>query len=182
MKRLGSLLAVEHLRLFVPTRRARVDLTEVEEEVEAVARRYQCPVYLDPYQGVGLSQRLTQRGIRVTEYPFSGDGRRKLFAGLLDLVSTGSLRAHPHETLQRELLSLEVKESLSGWRVDHRASGHDDCVVAVALAVAGLAPQITPASGGRDPGELVEIGLKCRWMDHRIGGWMGPRPRWTDDN
>jgi len=138
VKRVGALVAVEHLRLFVPTKSARVDLTEVEEEVEALASRYHCPVLIDPYQGVGLSQRLTARGVQTTEYAFSSDGRRRLFAGLLDVISTGALRARPHPQLREELLSLEAKESLSGWRVDHRSAGHDDCVVAVGLAIAGL--------------------------------------------
>jgi Terminase large subunit, ATPase domain len=52
VKRVGSFLAVEHLRLFVPTRTSRVDLTEVEEEVAALSQRYHCPVWLDPFQGV----------------------------------------------------------------------------------------------------------------------------------
>ncbi len=132
------MVVVEHLTLYAPTKATRVDLTMIEEEVEALATRYHCPVMIDPYQGIGLSQRLTQRGVLVREYVFSGDGRRKLFAGLLDCISTGSLRARPHETLRRELLSLEVKESQAGWRVDHRTSGHDDTVVAVGLALAGL--------------------------------------------
>jgi hypothetical protein len=56
----------------------------------------------------------------------------------LDLVTTSRLRAHPHETFRRALLGLEVKETVAGWRVDHRPSAHDDSVVAVALAIAGL--------------------------------------------
>jgi hypothetical protein len=143
VKRVGALVVVEHLRLFIPTKNARVDLTEVEEEVEALAMRYHAPVMIDPYQGVGLSQRLTQRGVMVTEYVFSSDGRKRLFAGLLDCISTGTLRSHPHDTLRRELLSLEVKESQAGWRVDHRSSGHDDATVAVGLAIAGL-PAVQP--------------------------------------
>ena len=138
VKRIGGLVLVEHLRLFVPSKTTRVDLTEIEEEVEGLAHRYHCPVWLDPYQGIGLGQRLAQRGVQVKEYGFSGDGRRRLFGALLDLIMTGSLRARPHEPLRQELLALEVKEGLSGWRVDHRSSGHDDCVVPVGLAVAGL--------------------------------------------
>jgi hypothetical protein len=137
----GDLRVVEALRLVAPSRGERVDLMAVEADVEALARQYACPVHCDPYQAIGMAQRLRQRGIEVCEYPFTGEKRRQLFARLLDLVSTGRLRAHPHEELRREMLSLEVKETLGGWRVDHRAGGHDDAVIAVSLALAGLAEE-----------------------------------------
>jgi hypothetical protein len=138
VQRRSGVVVVEVLDTFAPTRANRVDLTMVEEDVTAMAFRYRCPLVIDPFQAIGLSQRLTHRGLQVTEYPFTSDGRRRLFGGLLDLISTGCLRAQPHEALRRELLGLEVKEGLAGWRVDHRSNAFDDCVVAVALAVAGL--------------------------------------------
>jgi len=81
-----------------------------------------------------MAQRLRGRGVEVVEYPFTGESRRKLFGTLLDLIRTGRLRCRPHEELRRELLGLEVQETMAGWRVDHRVGRHDDHVVAVALA------------------------------------------------
>ncbi len=145
VKRLDTIRVVEELLIFTPTRQARVDLTEVEETLFRHAKQHACPVLCDPYQAVGLAQRLAQRGITIQEYPFTAEKRRALFARLLDVITTGRLRCTPHEEFRRELLSLETKETLAGWRVDHRASGHDDIVVAVSLALAGLAePEYAP--------------------------------------
>lgn len=114
----------------------KVDLTEVEIDVEALARRYGAPIVLDPWQGVLMAQRLRAKNIKVVEYTFSGEGRRKLFGALLDLVRNRRLRSRHHEELRRELLGLEVEETAAGWRVDHKPGRHDDHVVAVGLAVA----------------------------------------------
>jgi hypothetical protein len=42
-----------------------------------------------------------------------------------------------------------VQETAAGWRVDHRVGRHDDHVVAVALALAGLM-----GAPAHDPGEM----------------------------
>jgi hypothetical protein len=129
---------VEALVTWTPRSGERVDLREVEDEVGRLALALRAPVVVDPWQAVLLAQRLRAAGVVVVEYPFTSDGRRKLFGVLLDLVRAGTLRSHPHEALRQELLQLEVQESASGWRVDHRVGKHDDHVVAVALALAGL--------------------------------------------
>jgi hypothetical protein len=112
-----------------------VNLAEVEETVLRLGRAFGAQVILDPYQGHLLGQRLQTRGLRVSEYPFSGESRRRLFGTVLQLVRDKHLRSYPHEELRRELLQLEVSETPSGWRVDHRRSTHDDHVVALGLAV-----------------------------------------------
>jgi hypothetical protein len=126
-----------------------MDLREVEDEVGRLAHVLGAPVVLDPWQGVLMAQRLRAAGVHVMEFKFTGDGRRRLFGALLDLIRTGGLRSRPHDELRRELLGLEVQETAVGWRVDHRVGRHDDHVVAVALALAGL--MATPAD------DLVEM-------------------------
>jgi len=95
-----------------------------------------------------MGQRLQTRGVGVTEFPFTAEGRRKVFGTLLDLVRSGRLRCLPHETLRRELLGLEVQETTSGWRVDHRPGRHDDHVGAVGLAAQAVVgePTIRPVA------------------------------------
>lgn len=134
----AELVVVEGLWTWTPAPSARVDLREVEEEVAALASRDRLPVVLDPWQAVLMGQRFQARGVKVIEYPFTASGRGKLFGVLLDLIRTGRLRSRPHEALRRELLGLEVKETTTGWRVDHRVGRHDDHVVAVALAASQL--------------------------------------------
>jgi hypothetical protein len=101
-------------------------------------------VYIDPYQGTLMAQRLQRQGCMTVEYPFTGESRRRLFATILDLVRTRRLRSRPHPALRRELLSLEATETAAGWRVDHRPGQHDDHVVAAALAVQAVAGEGTP--------------------------------------
>jgi hypothetical protein len=128
------LVVVEGMETWTPRPGAKVDLQEVEGTVADLADRLRARVILDPWQGILMAQRLRARGVDVVEHAFTGDSRRKLFSLLLDLIRTGRLRCRPHEELRRELLGLEVQETVSGWRVDHRPGRHDDHVVAVALA------------------------------------------------
>ena len=134
----SGLICVDALVTYRPPVGSKVDLLAVEEDVAELALRTGAPVIVDPWQGVLLSQRLRTRGIPVEEFTFTAETRRRLFGTLLDLIRTGALRCRPHEDFRRELLALEVQETGSGWRVDHRPGRHDDHVVAVALALGGL--------------------------------------------
>jgi hypothetical protein len=154
-----NLVSVEALVTWTPRSGAKVDLTDVEAVVAEVARAHGARVVLDPWQGVLLGQRLRGRGCAVEEYAFTGESRRKLFSSVLDLVRTGRLRCRPHDDLRRELLGLEVQETVAGWRVDHRVGRHDDHVVAVALAAQAVA-----SGSGRDgPVPIVNGTVRFDW-------------------
>ncbi len=137
----GGLTVIDTLLTWQARDGGKVNLPDVEVAVEAVARRFHAPIILDPWQGVLLAQRLREKGLQVIEYAFTGEGRRRLFGSLLDLIRTGRLRSRPHEHLRRELLGLEVAETAAGWRVDHKPGRHDDHVVAVGLAAQHVAGQ-----------------------------------------
>ncbi len=139
-----NLVAVEALVTWRPSEGSKVNLTEVENEVAVLAERFKGPVILDPWQGVLMAQRLRARGIKVIEYPFTGESRRKLFTVILDLIRNGRLKSRPHDDLRRELLTLEVEETAAGWRVDHKPGRHDDHVVATALAAQSCAVELGP--------------------------------------
>ena len=134
---------IEALLTWAPGRGQKVDLTLVEDDVIELARRYQAPVLYDPWQAEQMGQRLAQKGVAVSAYPFTRESRRKLFGTLLDLIRRRGLRSRPHEHLRRELLGLEVEETAAGWRVDHKPGRHDDHVVAVGLAAQHVAKQST---------------------------------------
>jgi hypothetical protein len=160
VRNVDGVCVIDHLLTWSGRPGRKVDLEDVEREVKALAARCgNAAVHYDPYQGVQMAQRLQRRGVVMREYPFTGESRRRLFATLLDLVRTRRLRATPHDELRRELLSLEVTQTASGWRVDHKAGRFDDHVVAVALgaqAVAGQRTEINLAEQGfvPDPGEM----------------------------
>jgi hypothetical protein len=152
-------ILVEHLETWKPASGLPIDLQAVEDSVAVLARKFAGPIIIDPWQTALLSQRLQARGLRVTEFPFTTENRRRLFGVVLDLVRNKRLRSRPHENLRRELLSLEVTETASGWRVDHRVGRHDDHVVAVGLAakaVTGEAASHRPAAGAFVPRHIRE--------------------------
>ncbi len=130
---------VRVLDAFIPPKGGKVDLMEVEEEIFALATKFNCAFYFDPYQSVSMQQRLVRRGVRCVEYPFTAESRRKLFGRLLDLIEDGRIKVRPHLELKKQLLSLIAKRLPSGgWRIDHRPGQKDDLVVAIALALEGV--------------------------------------------
>lgn len=160
-----NLIAVDALITWTPGRGEKVDLQQVEAAVHDMARAHAAKVVLDPWQATLLGQRLRTRGLDVTEYSFSGDSRRRLFATMLDLVRGGRLRCRPHEDFRRELLGLEVQETAAGWRVDHRVGHHDDHVVAVALAAQMVATREAEVGGA----------FPINGMTINLTGWGQPR-------
>jgi hypothetical protein len=141
-REVGNLIVVQHMVTWAGAPGRKVDLEEVAAEVATLAKRYRCPVYFDPYQGIHMAQQLRREGVNMIEHTFTGESRKKLFTTLLDLIRNGRLRSQPHDEFRRELLSLEVQQTASGgWRVDHKTGRHDDHVVAVALAAQALAGQ-----------------------------------------
>jgi len=131
---------------------------------------FQAPLFVDPWQALLLLERLRGKGVDAREFPFTGGGRQKVFGTLLDVIRRRCLRSHPHPVLKQELLSLEVKESLSGYRVDHKSGGHDDATVAIGLALQGLplgerGEYFPEAVGSRDTAGLV-----------RGAGWTTANP------
>lgn len=133
-----KLLVVLGLETWRGTKASKVDLREVEDAAAEVARKFSAPVYVDPWQAVLLGQNLARRGLRVEEVAITAETRRKLFGYLLTAIRDRRLRCRPHADLRRELLGLEVKETLAGFRVDHRPGRNDDHAFAVALALSGL--------------------------------------------
>jgi len=137
--------------------RDRVDLGAVEEWIRGAARRFsQAEVVADPWQAVGMLQRLAASGVRTRDVSFTQQYRDRIFSNLLQLVREKRLRCFPHETLKEELLQLSFTEKGGALRVDHRPGGHDDHAAALAMAAlaaveAGAeAPLVAPLGVGRE--------------------------------
>ena len=131
----GDILSVDDLHTWRGTRRDKVDLGDVEAWIGEATRRFsQVKVYVDPWQAVGMLQRLKERGVSCEEATFTAAYRGHLFQNLLELVRGRRLRCFPHEALKDELLRLEFREVGGNLRVDHPVGGHDDHAVSVAMA------------------------------------------------
>ncbi len=130
---------VRLLEAFVPPKGAKIDLLMVEEEIYALASKFNCGFYFDQYQSVSMQQRLTRRGVPCHEFVFSADSRRRVIARFMDLIEEGRIKSRPHPSLKKQLLALITKRLPSGgWRIDHRPNQKDDLVIAISLALEGL--------------------------------------------
>jgi hypothetical protein len=100
---------------------------------------YHTVVY-DPYQAVGLAQRLRERGVLSVEYPFTAQHISHLAMTMVRLLREHTIRLPVDPELRDELLNVRLKEPSPGYyRIDHDSSRHDDRVIALALAAQWLA-------------------------------------------
>jgi len=126
---------VDQFRTWQGSKKDRVDLQDVEHWTRAAVENYsRAKVIADPWQAVGMVQRLKADGFDVEEFTFSQKSRDQMFANLLDLIRNKQLKSFEHETLKDELLQLHFIEKNGHLRVDHRPGGYDDHVIALALA------------------------------------------------
>lgn len=122
------------------SRRRPVDLSVVEETVASVSAAFARPgrarVRMDPWQGIGMAQRLRARGVPVEEWQFTAQRYANMAQTLLVLLRDGLLWLPDDEVLLDELATVRLKETGSTGllRVDHDPGGHDDQVVALSMA------------------------------------------------
>lgn len=123
------------------TRERPVDLGAVEEWVAAASETYnRAGTVVDPWQAVGLAQRLRQRGVTVEEFTFSAQSVGRLASTLVQLLRGRRLDLpRDDDELADELTNLRLRETAPGMvRLDHDADRHDDRAVALALAATRL--------------------------------------------
>lgn len=135
-----SRVVVDRIGRWRGTRRAPVSLEEVEGWVEAASREYhRAPVHADPYQAVGLLQRLKARGVRAEQFTFSAQSVGRV-ANALHLALRNRLLLLPKdEELIGELGRVRLRETSPGAvRLEHDSGEHDDQAVAIAIACAVL--------------------------------------------
>ena len=159
-------VVLDRLHVLAGTRTREVSLADVEAAIVEASGAYgRAPVRLDPWQGIGLAQRLRARGVAVEEVTFSQAMVGRL-ASTLHLLLRDRLLALPDdEALLDELGSVRLRETAPGVvGVDHDPGRHDDRAIALALAATALVEQ---------PGTTtVRLFNPAR---HRIPTGAGPR-------
>jgi hypothetical protein len=93
-------------------------------------------VATDSHKARAIEARLAEHGIRVTEMPFTGDGRRQVFSTLRLKLDAGELELPRHPELLTELRALRVRYTGGGQTVEIPRVGRSHCDRAVALALA----------------------------------------------
>jgi hypothetical protein len=114
-----------------------VDLGEVEAWVLEASRRYgHARLVCDPWQAVGMCQRLRVSGVVVTEYAFSQQSIGRLATTLHTTIRDHHLALYDDDELVDELANVRLRETSPGvLRMDHDPDKHDDRAIALALAV-----------------------------------------------
>ena len=133
-------VVVDRLARWRGSKRKPVSLAEVEEWIESASREYhRAAVHADPFQAVGLLQRLRARGVQASEFVFSAQSVGRV-ANALHLALRNRLILLPDDPeLVAELGRVRLRESSPGAvRLDHDSGEHDDQAVAIAIAVAVL--------------------------------------------
>lgn len=145
----GRRVVLDRMLVYAGSREAEVSLAEVEAALLEVARRYRARIVGDPWQAVGMFQRLRAKGLRVEEFTFSGASVARLASTLHVLLRDRMLALPRDPELLDELANVRLRETSPGvLRLDHDSSRHDDRAVALGLAAQALLADtaVAPAS------------------------------------
>jgi len=144
------------------TRERPVQLADVEAVALEAARGYSAPIRLDPWQAVGLAQRLRARGVVVEEWSFTPASVGRLASTLHLLLRAHRLALPDDPDLLDELAAVRLRETTPGvFRLDHDAGQHDDRAVSLGLAALALTERPPTGRGsvtvpaGRVPARAV---------------------------
>jgi phage terminase large subunit-like protein len=140
-------VVLDRLLVWQGSRLRPVKLDDVETALLEASRRYnRAEVRLDPWQAVGLGQRLSSKGVRIDEYAFGAQSVGRLASTLHMLLRDRRVSLFDDTELLDELANVRLRETSPGVvRMDHDPDRHDDR--AIALSLAALALVENPVSG-----------------------------------
>jgi phage FluMu gp28-like protein len=176
----GRTVVLDRMQVWGGTRVEPVRLADVEEWLVEAHRAYVgARVIVDPWQAVGMGQRLAERRVRVREFPFTAQSVGRLAVTLFNAIRERALAIPPDQELIDELCSVRLRETSPGVvRLDHDADRHDDRAVALALAAHALLERPTRTS----PKGIRGLGAANAGMKQE--GWdldRGPVAPWLSD-
>ena len=128
-------------------------------------------IVLDPWQTVGLAQRLSGRGLRVEEFAFTQQSVGRIAGTLYGLLRDRALAIPDDEDLIDELAHVRLRETAPGvFRLDHDPGRHDDRAISLALAATHLLREPEYGPWGLGPNIWGEHGgLKAPWHPEHDG-------------
>jgi phage terminase large subunit-like protein len=133
-------VVLDRMIVFEGSRADEVRLAEVEAAIFEAWRMYGRPrVRIDPWQAIGLAQRLRRRGVSVEEWSYTPQRYGAIATTLYTLLRDGLLDLYDDPGLIDELANVRLKETLPGLvRVEHDPGRHEDRVVALGFVVTAL--------------------------------------------
>ncbi len=149
-------VVLDRMHVLQGSRSRPVELASVEALVAEAWAGYGRPrVTTDPWQAVGLAQRLRGRGVAVDEFAFSSSSVGRLARVLHVLLRDQRVALPDDEQLLEELSNVRLVETGPGLlRLNHDPGRHDDRAIALALAAlpvvqAGAERALRLVPGGR---------------------------------
>jgi hypothetical protein len=144
----GTRVVLDRIEVWQGTRAEPVKLADVEAWIAQASAAYNgAPVVLDPWQAVGLAQRLRAQGVHVDEFTFSSSSVGRLASTLHLLLRNRALALPNDPELLDELANVRLRETSPGvLRLDHDPDKHDDRAIALALAAHHLVERSTRVS------------------------------------
>jgi len=155
-------LELDDLMVWVPEKGRQVQIADIEEWIESARRRFRnLKVSADPSCFEGSIQ--AARG-GIEEVRFTSDLVRRLSVNLHELIAGGKLALFDHGVLVDELLTVNIRSTSYGWRIDHESGQHDDTVMALGIAC-------LQAMEAR-PGRTVPLQIARLRIPRREDGWQ----------
>lgn len=173
-------VVLDRIHVLAGTRDNPVQLADVEAATYEAARAYAAPVRVDPWQAVGLAQRLRSRTVNVQEWTFTPASVGRLAMTLHLLLREHRLALPDDPELLDELANVRLRETTPGvFRLDHDAGHHDDRAVSLGLAALALTERAPVGLGSiTNPatlGQRIERGTPGRPSPMRPSLAASPR-------
>ncbi len=131
----GSRIVLDRMQVWSGTRLKPVRLSDVEAWLLEAATSFKAKVVFDPFQAVGMMQRLQERRVEVKEFVFSSASVGRLASTLHLLLRDRALALPDDPELLDELANVRLRETSPGvLRMDHDPDKHDDRAIALAMA------------------------------------------------
>jgi len=142
-------IILDSLKVWQGSRDDPILLSDLEEELRKANKFWNRPTMrVDPWQAIGIQQKLKAEGINIELFNFSSESLAALSQNLYTLLHNGFLKIFQDERLISELLSVKMlQNSRGGFRIDHRSSDYSDMTIALGIA-AKIANDMPSYSGG----------------------------------
>lgn len=124
-------------RIFQPSESEPIDFeTAIEATVLDLSKRFLLREALfDPWQLQAVAQRLTKRGIPITEFPQTSSNLTASSQNLYELIEGRNLIAYPDAAMRLAVSRAVATETPRGWKISKTTQSHKiDVVIALAQA------------------------------------------------
>jgi len=170
----SDFVEIDSIEVWEGTKDSPVLLADIEEYIHQASENFSgLKVIIDPWQAESIIQRIPS----IERFTFTTANLEALSKNLYSLFHNGLIRFYPHSGLERELLSVNAKQTSYGWRIDHLSGGYSDIVMALGMSCLHSVKE----SPGSFYSVIIEPEEEPDWykLESKLSlGRMFPRGRW----